>query len=63
MDYVESEEHDYQPGDMLTVVMPQFIVGRKWMNIYHSQTGIRIRRKLLHDRHIAVIVVPYVVDG
>jgi len=62
VEYVESEEHDYQPGDMLTVVMPQFIVGRKWMNIYHNQTAFAIRRKLLHDRHIAVIIVPYVLE-
>ena len=63
IEYLESEEHDYRPGDMLTVVMPQFIMGQKWMNIYHSQTAFAIRRKLLHDRHIAVVTVPYVVDG
>jgi len=62
IDYVESEEHDYQSGDMLTVVMPQFIVDKAWMNIYHNQTAFTIRKKLLHDRHIAVITVPFVLD-
>ena len=61
VEYVESEEHGYQPGDMLTVVMPQLILGRQWMNIYHNHMAFRIRRKLLRDRHIAVIVVPFVV--
>jgi len=60
--YLESEEHGYQPGDMLTVVMPQFIVGKAWMNIYHNQTAFMIRKKLLHDRHIAVVTVPFVLD-
>jgi len=60
--YVESEEHDYQPGDMLTVVMPQFIVDKAWRNIYHNQTAYMIRKKLLHDRHIAVVTVPFVLD-
>ncbi|MCL2351000.1 MAG: APC family permease [Firmicutes bacterium] len=62
MKYVESEEHAYKPGDMLTLVMPQFIVDKVWMNIYHNQMAYMIRQKLLHDRHIAVIIVPYVLD-
>lgn len=62
MKYVESEEHAYQPGDMLTLVLPQFIVDKAWMNVYHNQTAYMIRQKLLRDRHIAVISVPYVLD-
>ena len=62
IEYVESEEHDYQSGDMLTVIMPQFIVDKAWMNIYHNQTAFMIRKKLLHDRHIAVVTVPFVLD-
>ena len=62
MKYLGSEEHDYLPGDMITVVMPQFIVSKNWMNLFHNQTGLVIRNKLLHDRHIAVVTVPYVLD-
>jgi len=61
-EYIKSEEHESNPGDMITVVMPQFVVGKMWENILHSQTSYMIRRKLLHDRHIAVITVPYVLD-
>jgi hypothetical protein len=60
--YIESEEHEYKQGDMITVVIPQFTVSRAWMNILHNQTAYAIRQKLLHDRHIAVITVPYVLD-
>ncbi len=60
--YLESEEHTYRPGDMITVVMPQFVVNSAWKNIFHNQTAYVIRQKLLHDRHIAVITVPYVLD-
>ncbi len=60
--YLESEEHDYRPGDMVTIVMPQFMVSKYWMHIFHNQTGLMIRNKLLHDRHIAVVTVPYVLD-
>ncbi len=61
-EYVESEEHGSAAGDMITVVIPQFIVNTWWKNIYHNQTGYAIRKRLLHDRHIATITVPYVLD-
>ncbi len=62
VEYIESEEHESKPGDMITVVIPQFVVNSKWKNIFHNQTGFAIRQRLLHDRHIAVIIVPYVLD-
>lgn len=60
--YIESEEHESNPGDIITVVMPQFVVGKWWENIFHNKTADTIKRKLLQDRHIAVVTVPYVLD-
>ena len=62
VEYIKSEEHESRPGDMITVVIPQFVVSKMWENILHNQTSYAIRQKLLHDRHIAVINVPYVLD-
>jgi len=62
VEYIKSEEHESNPGDMITVVMPQFVVSKMWENILHSQTSYLIRQKLLHTRHIVVTTVPYVLD-
>ena len=62
IEYIESGEHNSKLGDMVTVVMPQFIVPKKWRNVYHNQTAFAIRQKLLHDRNIAVVSVPYILD-
>ena len=61
-DYIESKEHPSNPGDMITVVMPQFVVRHWWESIFHNKTADSIQEKLLQDRHIAVISVPYVLD-
>jgi amino acid transporter len=61
--YIESEEHASSPGDMITVVIPQFVVRRPWQNLLHNQTAFVIRKKLLRDRHIAVINIPFVLDN
>ena len=60
--YIESEEHKSSQGDMITVVMPQFVVSTWWHTIYHNQTANSIRKRLLKDRHVAVVTVPYVLD-
>lgn len=60
--YVESEENQYSLGDMITIVMPQFVTSTWWHNIYHNQTANAIRKRLLRDRHVAVISVPFVLD-
>lgn len=61
--YIESEEHSSSPGDMITVVIPQFVVRKPWQNLLHNQTAFVIRKKLLRDRHIAVINIPFVLDN
>jgi amino acid transporter len=60
MKFIESRELNAKPSDMITIVMPQFVVRHWWDNIFHTQTALFIKRKLLHDRHIAIVTVPYV---
>jgi amino acid transporter len=58
MKFIESAEYDYQRGDMITVILPQFSV-RKWWNKYlHNQTRIYIERQLLKHKHIVVATMP-----
>lgn len=61
-DFIDSEEHESKPGDLVTIIMPQFIVKGPWQNLLHNQTAYNLRSKLLKDRHLAVIIVPYVID-
>lgn len=60
--YIESEEHMSSLGDMITVVMPQFVTTTWWHTIYHNQTANIIRKRLLRDRHVAVVTIPFVLD-
>lgn len=62
VEFVESEEHDSKPGDMITLVMSQFVVTHWWYNILHNQTAMFIRHRLRYKRYVAVITVPYVLN-
>lgn len=61
-EFIDSEEHASKPGQLVTVVMPQFIVKGSWQNVLHTHTAYNLRNKLIKDRHLAVITVPYVIE-
>jgi amino acid transporter len=48
-----------QPGDVITVVLPQFVPGKWWENLLHNQTAWPLRLALLFREGYIVIDVPY----
>ncbi|SHO50918.1 amino acid permease [Anaerocolumna xylanovorans] len=58
LEFIESAEYEYKKGDIITVILPQFVVKRWWQRLLHNQTGKFIERKLLKHKHIVVAVMP-----
>jgi amino acid transporter len=56
--YIESAEYDYQKGDMITVLLPQFTVKRWWQRLLHNGTRVYVEKELLKHKHIVVGVMP-----
>jgi hypothetical protein len=59
LEFIKSAEYDYQKGDMITVILPQFSVRRLWNRLLHNQTRFYIERQLLKHKHIVVAVMPF----
>lgn len=62
VEYIESDEHASKMGDLVTVVMSQFVVEKWWEKGLHNQTAMFIRSTLLKHRNIAVVSVPYIIE-
>ncbi len=56
--FIESAEYDYQKGDMITVILPQFTVKSWWQTLLHNRTWKYIQRQLLKHKHIVVSTMP-----
>ena len=56
--FIESEEYNYQDGDMITVILPQFSVKKWWHHFLHNRTRIFIERELLKHKHIVISTMP-----
>ncbi|MGH9279203.1 MAG: APC family permease [Acidimicrobiales bacterium] len=49
-------------NDTITVVIPEFVVGRWWEHLLHNQSALIIKGKLLFRKGVVVTDVPYHVD-
>lgn len=57
-EFIKSEEYNYQPGDIITVMLPQFAVRKWWQKLLHNGTRVSIERELMKHKHIVVSTIP-----
>lgn len=58
MKYVKSRRKD-NPRDIVTVYIPEYVVGRWWEQLLHNQTALRLKGRLLFVPGVMVTSVPY----
>ena len=47
------------PRDVVTVFVPEYVVGRWWENLLHNQSALRIKGRLLFEPGVMVVSVPW----
>jgi amino acid transporter len=47
------------PRDVITVFVPEYVVGRWWENLLHNQSALRIKGRLLFEPGVMVVSVPW----
>ncbi|HEX2935476.1 MAG TPA: hypothetical protein VHO72_09005, partial [Bacteroidales bacterium] len=59
IEYIDSEEHASRPGDLITVLLPQFFVSKWWETALHNNTSLFIANAMLHKRNVVVSILPF----
>ena len=59
LNYIQSEERSFRHDDLITVVIPQFVVKKWWQNLLHNQTSFFIKNRLMNDPRVAIVTVSY----
>ena len=60
--YIEEIYAVRQPGDKITIIVPEFVSQHWWTNLLHTQTATWLRLALLFKPEIVITDVPYLVD-
>ncbi len=47
------------PRDVITVFIPEYVVGRWWEQVLHNQSALRLKSRLLYQSGVMVTSVPY----
>lgn len=63
LEYIQEINALRQPNETITIVVPQFVPGKRWHNLLHTQTAAVLRDALIRERGIVVTEVPYLVDA
>ena len=61
-EYIDSEEHASQPGDIITVLLPQFFVPKWWQMALHNNTSLFIANALFSKRNVVVSILPFYLE-
>ena len=60
--YVHQLRRDY-PGDVVSIIIPEYVVGHWWQNLLHNQTALRLKARLLFEPSVTVTSVPWVIGA
>ena len=47
------------PHDIVTVYIPEYVLGHWWEQVLHNQSALRLKTRLLYQRGVVVASVPY----
>ena len=62
LDYVRDVRRR-SPRDVVTVYIPEYVVGRWWEQILHNQSALRLKARLLFEPGVMVTNVPWQLDS
>jgi len=51
------------PGDMISIIIPEYVVEHWWQNLLHNQTALRLKGRLLFEPSVTVTSVPWVLGA
>jgi hypothetical protein len=58
IEYVKRQRED-SPRDIVTVYIPEYVVGHWWENLLHNQSALRLKARLLFEPGVMVTSVPW----
>jgi amino acid transporter len=62
IDYVKNIRRK-SPRDVVTVFIPEYVVGRWWEHLLHNQSALRLKTRLLFEPGVMVTSVPWQLES
>lgn len=60
--YIDEKQMTSNKNEMITIVMPQFVIQKWWHHALHNQTSLFLRTALMKRRNVAITTIPYIIQ-
>ena len=61
IEFIDELDQAYS-NDIITVILPEFVLTRWWQQVLHNQTALMLKARLLFRRNTVVVSVPYHIE-
>ena len=61
VEFVDELDQTYE-NDIITVILPEFVLTRWWQQLLHNQSALMLKARLLFRRNTVVVSVPYHIE-
>jgi len=61
VEFIDELDETYS-NDIVTVILPEFVLTRWWQQLLHNQTALMLKARLLFRRNTVVVSVPYHIE-
>jgi hypothetical protein len=51
------------PRDLISIYIPEYVVGHWWEHLLHNQSALRLKTRLLFERGVMVTSVPWQLES
>jgi hypothetical protein len=51
------------PRDIVTIYVPEYVVGHWWERLLHNQSALRLKTRLLNQKGVVVASVPWQLES
>jgi len=59
LDYINEQEAKTRPGELITILVPEFVTRKWWQYFLHNQSGLMLKTALLLRKDVVVASVPF----
>lgn len=62
IEYINKRQSQLSRNEMITIVMPQFVIDKWWHQALHNQTSLFLRTAMLKKPNISVVTIPFKIN-
>lgn len=62
INYIKNIRRD-NPREVITIYIPEYVVGHWWEHLLHNQSALRLKGRLLYTPGVTVTSVPWLLDS